>query len=148
LLQQGQQQEGVGGSLQQLSLDSNSADDPVVLDVGCGTGLLSMMAATAAAALGRSLQITGEMIKCWLDHCSSAIPLTTLLLQLVTLVIVILYPLAVTRWPCNMSWHVYGVEPYALLPRNLWEPVLAQTAQHGSIVTLSPALSAQHWTTL
>ena len=64
LLQQGQQQEGVAGSLQQLSLDLNSnLNGPVVLDVGCGTGLLSMMAATAAAALDRTVQITGMHTK-------------------------------------------------------------------------------------
>jgi hypothetical protein len=37
-----------------------AAGVPVVLDVGCGTGLLSMMAATAAAAEGGSVLCVGE----------------------------------------------------------------------------------------
>jgi hypothetical protein len=68
LLQGKQQpQQGVQERIQQLSLDGGAAAAvaaPVVLDVGCGTGLLSMMAATAAAAAGGSLCVTGERVSC------------------------------------------------------------------------------------
>lgn len=63
--QQQQQGGAVQDGMQQLSLRGDGAAAavsaaPVVLDVGCGTGLLSMMAATAAAAAGGSVSITGR----------------------------------------------------------------------------------------
>jgi hypothetical protein len=74
LLQQQQQAQGLQGSLEQLTLKQqqqqqqqqqrvdqvSAAGAPVVLDVGCGTGLLSMMAATAAAAEGGKVLCVGE----------------------------------------------------------------------------------------
>lgn len=79
--QQQQQEQGVLASMQQLSIGSAptaaaaaagvcASGGPVVLDVGCGTGLLSMMAATAAAAASGSLQITGKVLTlCGLCCC-------------------------------------------------------------------------------
>jgi hypothetical protein len=60
LLQQQQQQQQQQAQQSASGAAAADAPRPVVLDVGCGTGLLSMMAAAAAAEAGGVVQVVGK----------------------------------------------------------------------------------------